>query len=45
MIQINDTIVYNDNQFVCWFIEEVDGVRYIHLKNDIQGICVLESEI
>jgi len=45
MIQINDNIEYMGQQFVCWFIEEIDGVRYIHLKNDIQGICVLESEI
>jgi hypothetical protein len=45
MIQINDTVDYIGQQFVCWFIEEIDGVRYIHLKNDTQGICVLQSEI
>lgn len=47
MIQINDTIVYNDNQFVCWFIEEIESVRYIHLidEQNTKGICVLESEI
>lgn len=47
MIQIDDIVVYNGNQFVCWFIEEIDGERYLHLINELntRGICVLESEI
>lgn len=47
MIQINDTVDYIGQQFVCWFIEEIDGVRYLHLINEenTEGICVLESEI
>ena len=47
MIQINDTVDYIGQQFVCWLIEEIDGVRYLHLINEdnTKGICVIESEI
>lgn len=47
MIQVNDTVEYIGQQFVCWFIEEIDGVRQLHLINEehTKGICVLESEI
>jgi len=45
MIQINDSINYNGEQYVCWFIEEINGETYIHLKNDNLGICVLLNDI
>jgi hypothetical protein len=47
MIQINDKVDYIGQQFVCWFIEEIDGFRYIHLINEenTKGICVIENEI
>jgi hypothetical protein len=45
MIQINDTVEYIGEQFICWFIEEIDNNIYIHLINDTRGICVLENEI
>ena len=45
MIQINDLVNYNEEQYICWFIEEINGETYIHLKNDNIGICVLLEEI
>lgn len=47
MIQINDVVQYIGITFTCWFIDEIDGVRYLHLISEepIEGICVLESEI
>lgn len=45
MIEINDTIEYNGEEYISWFIDKIDDDEVIHLKNKNSAICVLLSEL
>jgi hypothetical protein len=47
MIQINDLVNYNQQEYKCWFIEEINGETYYHIINEdgTIGFCVLSDEI
>lgn len=45
MISINDKVVLNGIEWTCWSIDKQEYETFIHLINDEDGICIIESEL
>lgn len=44
-MNIGDKVIYNNIEWLCWFIEPIDNDKIIHMSSDDDAICVLESEL